>query len=68
MSISIRVNGVARDVREDCTVAGLVVELGLRRELIAVERNGAIVRRVDHEATRLAPGDVLEIVTLVGGG
>ncbi len=68
MPISIRVNGVARDVREDCSVAALVHELGLRRELVAVERNGAIVRRADHEATRLAPGDVVEIVTLVGGG
>jgi sulfur carrier protein len=34
----------------------------------AVERNRTLVRRADHATTVLTDGDVLEIVTLVGGG
>jgi sulfur carrier protein len=35
---------------------------------VAVERNGAVVKRARHGEETLAPGDVLEIVTFVGGG
>jgi thiamine biosynthesis protein ThiS len=35
---------------------------------VAVEHNGAIVRRADRPVTRVNDGDVFEIVTLVGGG
>lgn len=68
MEIEIRLNGAARRVREGCTVSTLVAELGLRPELVAVERNGALVRRALHASTALQPGDELELVTLVGGG
>jgi thiamine biosynthesis protein ThiS len=68
MDLQIRLNGERRDVREGTSVAALVAELGLRPEAVAVERNGRLVRRVEHEATALAEGDALEIVTLVGGG
>ncbi|MBM3992133.1 MAG: sulfur carrier protein ThiS [Planctomycetes bacterium] len=68
MEIEIRVNGAARAVREGCTLAQLVLELGLRPEVVAVERNGRIVRRALHAQTVLAGGDALEVVTLVGGG
>ena len=37
-------------------------------ERVAVERNGTVVKRARHAEERLAPGDVLEIVTFVGGG
>ena len=68
MGVSIRLNGGARDVRPGTTIAQLVRELELRTELVAVERNGRIVRRGQRETTELAPGDEVEIVTLVGGG
>lgn len=68
MPIPIEVNGVARSVPEGTTVAQLVEELGLRPEVVAVERNAALVRRGERAATRLEPGDRLEVVTLVGGG
>ncbi|MDI9490980.1 MAG: sulfur carrier protein ThiS [Clostridiaceae bacterium] len=35
---------------------------------IAVELNGKIVKRADYARTKLQDGDVLEIVTFVGGG
>jgi thiamine biosynthesis protein ThiS len=45
-----------------------VAELGPRPEVVAVERNGRIVRRALHAETVLCVGDTLEVVTLVGGG
>ena len=68
MQVEIRVNGLARSVERGSSVAALVRELGLRPELVAVERNGRIVRRPQHETTALEPGDELELVTMVGGG
>ncbi|MBM3977219.1 MAG: sulfur carrier protein ThiS [Planctomycetes bacterium] len=67
-SLRILVNGAARDVRDGCTVAELVRELVARPELVAVERNRRLVPRAEHAAARLAAGDEIEIVTLVGGG
>ena len=64
----VRVNGEERDVPEGATVADLVERLGLEPTRIAVERNKRLVRRADYAATALADGDVVEIVTLVGGG
>lgn len=62
------VNGDPRSVDRGTTVLGLLEQLGLRSEHVAVERNRAIVPRAEHAATALVPGDALEIVTFVGGG
>ncbi len=62
------VNGERLEVPDRTTVAGLVERLGFRREAVAVERNREVVRRRDLEATVLGDGDVLEVVTFVGGG
>ena len=64
----IRVNGRPRDVPDGSTVADLVNLLGLQPRRIAVERNKRLVRRAVYAEALLADGDVLEIVTLVGGG
>ena len=66
--MQISVNGQTRRVPSDATVASLVEELGLDPRQLAVERNLELVPRGAHGATRLADGDRLEIVTLVGGG
>jgi len=68
MQIEIRLNGETKSVPEGTSVATLVAGLGLRPEVVAVERNGRIVRRAEHATTALQPGDELELVTLVGGG
>ena len=68
MSLSIRVNGERRELPDGATVAELVRALSQRPEQVAVERNGRIVRRAQHETTALADGDEVEVVTLVGGG
>ena len=49
-------------------MAELVESLGLSAEAVAVERNERLVRRAEHASTRLAEGDRIELVTLVGGG
>ena len=63
------VNGEPRAVDPaPATVDALLVALGLPRERVAVELNGTIVPRAERAVRALAEGDVLEIVTLVGGG
>jgi len=68
MQIQIEVNGAARSVPQGLTVAQLLEALGLRPELVAVERNARVVRRSERDATQLSEGDRIELVTLVGGG
>jgi len=66
-SLSLTVNGEARKSAA-ATIAALVRELDLKPEKVAVERNGVIVPRSTLGEAPLADGDVLEIVTFVGGG
>ena len=66
--IRVTVNGAPREVAEGTTVAALLRALDLAPQKVAVERNGELVRRAEHAAVVLGPGDALEIVTLVGGG
>lgn len=67
-SVEIVLNGERRRLPAGASVAALIAQLGLRSELVAVECNGAVVRRAEHATRVLADGDVLELVTLVGGG
>ncbi|TPV97183.1 MAG: sulfur carrier protein ThiS [Myxococcales bacterium FL481] len=62
------VNGESHEADAEATVATLVAKLGLDARQIAVEYNREILPRKDYGATRLADGDILEIVTFVGGG
>ena len=66
--MEIIVNDQARRVAERITVAQLLGELNLTTKYVAVEVNRQLVPRGDHAECRLADGDRLEIVTLVGGG
>ena len=65
------VNGESLELPElpaGLTVAGLLLHLGLESQRVAVERNGAVVKRARHAEEKLAPGDVIEVVSFVGGG
>lgn len=66
--MTITLNGERRDVPDGLTVAALLQYLELRPEHVAVEVNRDLVTRTRHDQTALADGDVLEVVTLVGGG
>jgi thiamine biosynthesis protein ThiS len=64
----VTVNDQPHEVPDGATVAALVEQLGLAGKPLAVEVNLELVPRQGHVARRLAAGDRLEIVTLVGGG
>jgi sulfur carrier protein len=62
------VNGEAMELPDGLTVAALLDHLGVRRDRVAVERNGAVVKKARHAEEQLSEGDALEIVSFVGGG
>ena len=67
-TLSIRVNGEHRRVRDGLSIAELALELGLEPTRVAVERNLEIVPRSTLPEVRVEDGDEFEIVTFVGGG
>lgn len=64
----IHLNGQAREIPDQCTVADLLAEMQLEARMVAVEVNRMVVPRAQHGQHVLHEGDRLEIVTLVGGG
>lgn len=67
-TMTITLNGESRNVEPGTTVAALIEQLGLPRSQVATERNRAILPRAQYAQTLLEEGDVLEVVTFVGGG
>ena len=67
-SLTITVNGESREVTDGLMLLDLLHELELRAEQVAVERDLHVIPRKEFAACMLKEGDVLEIVTLVGGG
>ncbi len=61
------VNGQRQEMPDGATVLDLLQALAVRGR-VAVERNGTVLRQAEHPEVRLAEGDVLEVVTFVGGG
>ena len=68
MQCSIQVNGAERTVAAGTTIGAVVDSVTSDRARVAVERNAAIVPRATYDATEVVDGDVIEVVTLVGGG
>jgi len=66
-TLGLLVNGERREVPAGATVVQLLQTLGFRGR-VAVERNGSVLRQAEHAQVQLADGDVLEVVTFVGGG
>jgi sulfur carrier protein len=64
----IQVNDQPTELPAGATVSDLLTQLALPGTRVAVEVNRALVRRADHPATALKDGDLVEVVTLVGGG
>lgn len=62
------VNGKPREAPEGLTVAALILELGLGKSACAAEVNKELIPKREHERRPLRDGDVVELVTLVGGG
>jgi thiazole synthase len=66
--VTITLNGEPRELPGPMTVAELLVFLGVKPQYVAVEINRDLVPRARHTEANVVPGDVLEVVTLVGGG
>ena len=68
MRMEIFVNGQARQMAGELSVAQLLAEMGIAQQRMAVELNREIVPRSAYDARRLKPGDCLEMIRAVGGG
>ena len=68
LMIQVIVNGAAHRLDAQVDVASLLAKLDMLGKKVAVEKNGEIVPKSAHAATRLQDGDRLEIVVAVGGG
>ena len=67
MAATIQVNGDARALNPGETVRTLLAGFNLKPEKVAIELNKRLVRAGDYDRS-LTAGDVIEIVTFVGGG
>jgi sulfur carrier protein len=67
-TITVRVNGDAREIPSGLTVAGLLAHLDLHPRMVVVEHNLQILRREQLDETAVVEGDQLELVHFVGGG
>ncbi|WP_163537127.1 sulfur carrier protein ThiS [Gracilibacillus sp. YIM 98692] len=50
------------------TIAELLEHLNLQGKSLIVEHNQVILKKRDHQQTKVSDGDQLEIVHFVGGG
>jgi thiamine biosynthesis protein ThiS len=66
--MKLQINGDLRDFSEPLSLSGLIQQLGMKADRVAVELNRDIVARESWDKTMLANGDRLEIVHFVGGG
>ncbi len=66
--MQLQVNGERVQRAAECTVAELLEELGCEPRRVAVEVNGELVPREQHDRVQLRDADRIEIVSLVGGG
>lgn len=64
----VTINGFSKEIGERKSVLAFLIEESLTPERVAVERNGSIVSKASYDTTILQDGDVLEVVSFVGGG
>ncbi len=64
----VQINGETREVPDRITLEGLIQQLELAADRLAVERNREVVRRADWAETVLTEDDRVEIIHFVGGG
>ena len=62
------INGEDREFSSISSLSGLLEQLGMKPDRVAVELNRELVARERWDATQISDGDTLEIVHFVGGG
>lgn len=66
--MQVTVNGQAMELAEGATVRQVIERLGLAKAACAAEVNKTLVPWREQESRTLANGDMVEVVSLVGGG
>jgi len=66
--MTITLNGEKKDVPDGLSISGLLELLNIQHQRVAVERNEHIVKKAAYLSTVLKDGDVLEVVSFMGGG
>jgi sulfur carrier protein len=66
--MTITLNGEKKEIPENITVHGLLEILNIQHQRVAVELNEAIVKKDTYDSTALRDGDILEVVSFMGGG
>jgi sulfur carrier protein len=67
-TISLQVNGEARTAPAGLSLDRMLEVLGYQPRLVVVEFNGTILPRQHWSSQPVVESDVLEVVTIVGGG
>lgn len=65
--MNIQLNGEQKEI-EATTIAELVIELGLEKRMLAVERNLEVVPKSEYVDTMIEVDDRIEVVHMIGGG
>ncbi|MCI5848315.1 MAG: sulfur carrier protein ThiS [Lachnospiraceae bacterium] len=63
----VKINGKDYDV-SGMTITEYLTSTEYKKELIALERNEEIVPKAEYDNTVIEDGDIIEIVSFVGGG
>ena len=66
--MQVTVNGQAFEATPGMTIAQLLRAAEIPENYLAVEINADVIPRELHATQEIAPGDLIEVVTLVGGG
>ena len=68
MQIQIQLNGEPRGIVENSSLQGLVDELQLGSQAVAIAVNRQVVSKSRWNERFLEPGDRVEVVRAIGGG
>ena len=66
--IDITLNGAPHSVADGASIGDLITEYRLSPKAVIVEHNGAVLKAADAAAQKLAAGDRVELIQIVGGG
>lgn len=66
--MQVRINGASAEIESNLTIEGLLNNLNIDPQRVAVEINLNIVKKKDYPQRLLKEGDNIEIVHFVGGG
>jgi sulfur carrier protein len=68
IGMELYLNGTLQTLQDDLSVSGLLEQLGIQGQRVAVEVNRRIIAKSLHQQTRLNAGDRVEIIQAMGGG